>query len=209
MGIVMSNKKLLEIEKRLGFYAMEYTSNSFIFPNKRKKGIHLFNHSCSSNCCAQSYEGHCLFFAQRKIFKGEELTIDYEIPPPQKDDKSHPCFCDSLFCRGTMHLPEGKINGKTKSTEEKKFFNKNKTEVSFGEYLPPLKKYPTIIEDKPGYNLYANLDKAPLVHNDKKLPNLKKIRKHLRETGLGLKFKNINITIYGINNGMIIAKIEN
>ena len=188
---------------------MEYTKNSFIFPDKKKSGPHLFNHSCSPNCETHSYKGHCLFLALRRIFKGEELTIDYSMAPPEKGGNTHPCFCESHFCRGTMHASEEKtkkIDTGAFSREEK-IFNKNIMEVSFSEDLPPLKKYPGIIKVRTIYNLYGNFHKKPLNCGDENFPKTKEMRAKIRESGRILKFNKLNFTVWGLADGMIIGKL--
>jgi hypothetical protein len=128
-----------------GLFLMYLTDQACIYPNLKKPGIHLLNHSCSPNCWIYTYQGHTLFFALRNIEPKEELTISYLLSP--KDDCSpctHNCKCESKFCTGTMHL------SKVKYEKWQKFQNlenkKTKTSrVVFGKNLPKLSSYPKTI----------------------------------------------------------------
>ncbi|XP_040383333.1 uncharacterized protein LOC102721579 isoform X2 [Oryza brachyantha] len=69
----------------------------------RKGGIARFiNHSCQPNCVAKIIsvrnEKKVVFFAERHINPGEEITYDYHF---NREDEGHriPCFCRSLGCR--------------------------------------------------------------------------------------------------------------
>ena len=126
-----------------GLYLMFLNDEAAIYPDLKKPGIHLFNHSCEPNCFIYSYRGHTLFFALKNINAGEELTISYLIPPKDKDCNpcTHVCRCRSESCTGTMHTE------KTKYKIWQKFQNemKKKTETAkfvVGKNLPKLKKYP-------------------------------------------------------------------
>ncbi|CAM6105213.1 unnamed protein product [Calypogeia fissa] len=73
----------------------------------RKGGIARFvNHSCSPNCVAKvicvKNQSKVVFFAQRDIYAGEEITYDYQFNFEQEGDKI-PCFCGSATCRGTLN----------------------------------------------------------------------------------------------------------
>ena len=55
-----------------GLFLMYFTDRASIYPDLKKPGIHLLNHSCSPNCWIYTFKGHTLFFALRKIEPGEE-----------------------------------------------------------------------------------------------------------------------------------------
>jgi SET domain-containing protein len=69
----------------------------------RKGGIARFiNHSCQPNCVAKIIsvrnEKKVVFFAERHINPGEEITYDYHF---NREDEGQriPCFCRSRGCR--------------------------------------------------------------------------------------------------------------
>ncbi|XP_057524340.1 uncharacterized protein LOC130804052 isoform X2 [Amaranthus tricolor] len=68
-----------------------------------KGGIARFvNHSCQPNCVAKVLtvrgEKKVVFFAQRDINPGEEITYDYHFNH-EDEGKKIPCFCNSKNCR--------------------------------------------------------------------------------------------------------------
>ncbi|XP_020579340.1 uncharacterized protein LOC110023995 isoform X2 [Phalaenopsis equestris] len=69
----------------------------------RKGGIARFvNHSCLPNCVAKiisiKNEKKVVFFAERDINPGEEITYDYHFNR-EDEGKKIPCFCNSKNCR--------------------------------------------------------------------------------------------------------------
>lgn len=69
----------------------------------RKGGIARFvNHSCLPNCVAKiislKNEKKVVFFAERDINPGEEITYDYHFNH-EDEGKKIPCFCNSKNCR--------------------------------------------------------------------------------------------------------------
>ncbi|CAN6218692.1 unnamed protein product [Urochloa humidicola] len=69
----------------------------------RKGGIARFvNHSCQPNCVAKIItvrnEKKVMFYAERHINPGEEITYDYHF---NREDEGQriPCFCRSRYCR--------------------------------------------------------------------------------------------------------------
>lgn len=138
-----------------GLYLMYYSDEASIYPNLKKPGIHLLNHSCAPNCGIYIYKGHTLFFALRKIKPGEELMISYLLSP--KDETCNPCThickCSSKFCTGTMHLSRDKYEKWQKfQNEERKKTRRPK--ANFGKNLPKLKSYPKIIPSNPIYKSF-------------------------------------------------------
>ncbi|XP_068471510.1 uncharacterized protein [Phaseolus vulgaris] len=72
----------------------------------RKGGIARFvNHSCLPNCVAKvitvRHEKKVVFFAERDIFPGEEITYDYHFN--HEDEGKIPCYCNSKNCRRYMN----------------------------------------------------------------------------------------------------------
>jgi uncharacterized protein len=128
-----------------GLYLMYLTDETCIYPNLKKPGIHLVNHSCSPNCWIYIYRGHTLFFALRDIQPNEELTISYLLSP--KDETCEPCKhickCDSIYCTGSMHLSKNKYE--VWQLFQKKEQGKTKTApFTIGKPLKKLLIYPSI-----------------------------------------------------------------
>ncbi|XP_031279661.1 uncharacterized protein LOC116138078 isoform X3 [Pistacia vera] len=68
-----------------------------------KGGIARFvNHSCLPNCVAKVIsvrnDKKVVFFAERDIYPGEEITYDYHFNH-EDEGKKIPCFCNSKNCR--------------------------------------------------------------------------------------------------------------
>ncbi|XP_016456625.2 uncharacterized protein LOC107780589 isoform X2 [Nicotiana tabacum] len=69
----------------------------------QKGGIARFvNHSCMPNCVARIIsvrnEKKVVFFAERDIYPGEEITYDYNFNH-EDEGKKIPCYCNSKNCR--------------------------------------------------------------------------------------------------------------
>ncbi|XP_057800003.1 uncharacterized protein LOC131015587 isoform X2 [Salvia miltiorrhiza] len=69
----------------------------------RKGGIARFvNHSCQPNCVARVISVRTgkkvVFFAERDIYPGEEITYDYHFNHEDEGEKI-PCYCNSENCR--------------------------------------------------------------------------------------------------------------
>lgn len=90
-------------------YLMYYDDEYGIIPDLDTIGAHLINHSCSPNCFLFPFEKHIFFFAIQDIKAGQEITINYMMPPKSKSclkKCKHICRCRSKNCKGTMHLSE-------------------------------------------------------------------------------------------------------
>jgi uncharacterized protein len=208
LGKVIEEKDEKAFEKKYGLYLFTYTDDSFIAPDLTKKDIYLLNHSCSSNCETFPFKGHILFFALRKIFAGEEITINYGMCSPKMEDTNqYPCYCGSPVCHGTMHISEEKSDSWANFEKKQlgKFFNKR--EVDFGEMLPPLEKYPDKIEDYGVYDIFGNDNKTPIKKQDKSIPELKKVRSLIRESGRNIIYVKLNMAIMGVMSGLIVVKV--
>ncbi|KAL0291030.1 UNVERIFIED_CONTAM: Histone-lysine N-methyltransferase, H3 lysine-4 specific [Sesamum angustifolium] len=69
----------------------------------RKGGIARFvNHSCQPNCVAKVIsvrnEKKVVFFAERDIYPGEEITYNYHFNHEDEGERI-PCYCNSKNCR--------------------------------------------------------------------------------------------------------------
>lgn len=184
---------------------MSYTYDSVIFPDLSRPGVHLINHSCEANCECIQYHGHMIYYTLRKIFAGEELTVNYSFPLDEEVKEHYVCKCGAPVCRATMHCTEDKHlrwNDFMLSQDNKHW---DKKEVGFGQVLPFLQNYPKEIKDYPIYDIFGNLKKHPLICPENRLLGIKNIRKRIRESGRCLKFNKINLSIYGVMDNMIIS----
>ncbi len=206
IGTVLKDVDEDEFEKKEGFYLMYYHEKASIFPEKDSIGIHLLNNSCTPNCWMFTYRGHTLFFAIRKIFKGEELTVSYLLSP---DDEckpcTHDCLCESEFCTGTMHISE-KLYDKWVEVEEKEYYATKRERVRYNKLLPKLESYPKNLSDKSVYTLFASNKKNPVVLKTNKLPKTSEIRKIIRESGRPIKIPKLKLKILGVSQGEIVSK---
>lgn len=212
LGRIVKDEKLEYLEKKHGnaCYAMDYEDDKAlsIFPvDIKAAGIHLINHSCAPNCDAYYYFGRTLYFSLRRIFPGEELTVDYGFDPGDKNEKGliYPCFCSSPFCRGTMFTNAQRLLQYSlyyhQESKRQKFISQKA-----GSILLPLKKYPALIKDNQIFNLYGSQDYKSLACDDKEIPTLKELRKRLREEGRILNFKKLGIKVVAIVDGNIVAE---
>lgn len=64
-------------------------------------GAEYINHSCTPNLRSRILRDHILYFSDRAIRPGEELTIDYHY---EADLDPIPCSCGTAECRGTMNV---------------------------------------------------------------------------------------------------------
>jgi len=71
------------------------------------------NHSCRPNCEPQETQGRIYIHALRRIWKGEELTFDYDLfsdePMTEALKAQYACHCGAPKCRGTMLAAVSKI----------------------------------------------------------------------------------------------------
>lgn len=147
-----------DLEKdKAGLFLMYLTDEASIYPNLKKPGIHLLNHSCTPNCWIYTYRGHTLFFTLRDIEPAEELTISYLLSPKDETCKNcpHDCRCDSKLCTGTMHLAQDKYE-KWQKFQDSQNKKKKKIQVTFGKNLPKLTSYPKINPNNPIYSIISN-----------------------------------------------------
>ena len=148
-----------------------------ILGNPKVKGVHFLNHSCANNCDIYPYQTHILFFALRKIFKGEELSINYCLYGPDEVNTTcnmHACYCGSRFCRGTMH--DSFFDFHEWETLVKKEFGVwyKKIPGKYGDQLKPLERYPEFIHPEDQhiyeYGVFAAEGKPAAIYKDAMLP---------------------------------------
>jgi hypothetical protein len=191
-----------------GMYNM-WLHYNLVYADPETDGIHLLNHSCEPNCAMFPYQGHIIFFALRKIFPKEQLTIQYLIDPaPHKEVATmHPCFCKAQMCKGILHGTEEASRrwGDFLDIEYAKF---KQEELPIGTVISKLAKYPEDIADNPVYDLFGSVKRSPLRLKNKTLPPLLTIRELIRDSGKRLLFPGLNLIIHGIQNEMVVAEVK-
>jgi len=198
-------------EKKHGLYDMAGGDKYDILGDPRVPGIHLINHSCAENCEVYPYKGHILCFSLRKIFKGEELTVNYDLYAPDEKETTcdmHTCSCGSKICMGTMHRGLSPADAAWEKLKKKEFgpFYHNKIPGKYGTLLRPLKKYPHSIHDHANlYNVFGTETRPPARYADRTLPAIGELRKRIRKTGKQLALPKLHLQIYGVRNGVLIA----
>ena len=83
-------------------YLFELTTRTHLDGAIGGSGAEYINHSCDPNIKTRIVRGHILYYSQRAIRAGEELTVDYRY---DHDSDRMTCYCGSPACRGTMNLP--------------------------------------------------------------------------------------------------------
>jgi uncharacterized protein len=66
-------------------------------------GAEIINHSCEPNLRSTIHYGHILYISTRKIYPGEELTVDYRF---SREIERVKCSCGAKNCRGEINLKE-------------------------------------------------------------------------------------------------------
>lgn len=189
------------------FYLMYYHDRASIFPDGKKAGIHLINHSCEPNTYMYTYQGHTLYFALRQIFAGEEITVSYLLSPLDDDCAPcpHACKCYSEICTNTMHATN-KVYDKWREFDEQMMKGIKLPRVKYNTELTKLPHYPTSISDNAIYPLFGSTNKPPVSLPDTKVPSQKILRKTIRETGQQLYFPKLGLNIMGISDNHLICK---
>jgi len=206
LGRLIKVEEEEDYERKFGHYTMFYNDRASIVPQDVKAvGAHLFNHSCMPTCGILLLQKHIIFITLRKIFPSEELTIDYEIEQSPQGNIPCPCFCQSLFCRGTMNVSLEKEEKWYRFSHKGPKKDFNALEVGFGQLLKPLKKYPPFLKDTFGYPVFASLLKPPAIMPDDKLPGAKDLLEKIKNTGRCLYFPKIGYCLFGISDGMLIS----
>lgn len=209
IGRLIPIKKEAAYCKKYGaFYAMTYDYNHELliwpWPDAKALGIHSINHSCMPSCEFVGYQGHTLAVAVRKIFKGEELTIGYNLgrPKPGDPEGAVPCYCETPLCRGTMHV-SGDDSAEKPEKPNPRYPD---TMLRVGQDIKLLKKYPALWKDKPYFDLYGAYRRAPLVHMAARLPPRKQLRELIRDSGRNIRFFVLGLTVHGVMAKHILAE---
>jgi hypothetical protein len=198
LGLLIPEEEENKYEKDDELYLMYYDEGITVFPDPKKAGIHILNHSCEPNTWMYTYKGHTLYFALRKIFKGEELTVSYQVCPIDEDCEPcvHACFCQTPSCTGTWHMSEEKYDT-WREFDDKEAAKTKKAAVPLKQYLSLLDNYPEKIKDNRIYKLFGALGKTPKIINTTTFPTVKAIREEIRTSGRMLKYPKLGIIIRG------------
>ncbi|MBP9718902.1 MAG: SET domain-containing protein [Candidatus Levybacteria bacterium] len=206
IGTVIKTAEDFLPDDKESFYLLYYHDQASIFPDLKKPGIHLLNHSCAPNCWMYTYRGHTLFFSLRNIFKGEEITISYLLSPqePYCKNCTHLCSCGHLFCTKSFHLSQ-KRYASWSAFHEKQSQETKRMRIHYGKVLPKLSTYPKRIPDNPIYTLFGAEHIDPFILQNTSLPSISEIRRTIRQTGKTLYLPFLNIKIHGILENKIIS----
>ena len=207
LGTVLRTRDVDIKDDEKNLYLVYYHDDAAIYPNLKKPGIHLLNHSCTPNASMYTYFGHVLFFVLRHIFAGEEITVSYMLSPLDEFCKpcTHICVCKSSFCNQTMHLSTARY----KKWREHEEINAKKTKrkrISYNRELPKLSLYPKNIPDHKIYSLFGNDKKPPIESSYKVLPTIRALRGLIRSTGRTIALPKLNTKILGIEENIIISE---
>ena len=207
IGKIIRAEEEDKYEKGDHYYLMYYSDRATIYPKPSKPGIHILNHSCTPNSWMYTYRGHTLYFAIRKIFKGEELTVAYLFGPQEKDCNpcTHLCYCHGDFCTGTVHVPDNRIE-KWYELEDKIAKQTKRMPIRYYKEIEPFSSYPKSIGDDSVYTLFGNTDKNPETLTVDTLPKVEDIRKVIRRTGKTIHIPTLNLHIFGVMDNYLITK---
>ncbi|MBI2033027.1 MAG: SET domain-containing protein [Candidatus Levybacteria bacterium] len=206
LGLVVPSEDEDKYEDDNEMYLMYYTEDATIAPDPKKPGVHILNHSCMPNCGMYTYMGHTVYFALRRIHKGEELTVSYQLSPKDKDCKpcTHQCYCSTPMCTKTMHLTKRQYDNWV-AFEEKASAKTKIVPASLKTILPRLRKYPKRILPEDVYGMFGNTHKKSLILSEKTMPTVKDIHLLIQETGLTIYLPLIKKRVLGIHEGKIIT----
>ena len=199
LGMIVPNADV--DEEKQGLYAMLLNDQLSILANPKESGIHLINHSCEPNCGMYPLGDHTVYFARRKIFRGEELAVSYTIGTPDEECNPcrHICLCGFPSCRGSLHCSDAELNAffafeRATLTKQKGRYGRYLFEV--GKKLEPLASYPKHISDNQIYQIFAVRSKPAQKLTGK--PSLSAIRACIRSEGRACKIPAFGITVIAV-----------
>lgn len=200
LGKIVTTEEAYRTE-HLGTYYMEATNLYSILADKNTVGIHLINHSCTPNCGTIDHNGRALYVAIRKIHKGEELTVNYNFGPPNKNTCSpcrHTCYCGSQFCKGTMHSSIAKDDANVEEHTKHLEAFESELKKRYDKTLLPLTKYPGKVEDDSFFDLFGYEKLSSVVIQNPQITTIKELRKTIRDSGRTLSFPNLGLLVHGV-----------
>lgn len=207
LGRILSDEEAEKKETEVGLYSMCYGPDTSIFPDDAKSpGVHLINHSCMPNCNTYPYRNHTLYFALRKIFPGEELTVSYDMEySDEPSPGSYACSCATLLCRGTMCVSR-EVQKQSDAFVEKKQQGWINESRDMHTVLSPLSHYPETIPDYAIYDIFANTDRPPHSLTDSHVPEVHQIRTLLRTYGVPIRFETMGTDVIGVYRGVLLVR---
>ena len=210
MGVFYPESEDEKLEEKYGLYAMEYDDDYIVFPDdteRNSKDVPLINHSCEENCGIITYKGHALYYALRRLFKGEELSVCYSIEPDAPSPLTkYQCRCGSDFCRGTFCVSLQDIKALDEFENGLPGGDEPGERPVTGRHERPLASYPDSIPDYPEFDIYGSLSADALVLNDQKMLPIVELRKKIRESGKRLHFKNLSVLVRGIRKSVVLSE---
>lgn len=206
IGRVLKTAQDDTVEKDEGLYLMYYHDFASLYPvDTKAPGVHLINHSCTPNAALYIYKGHTLFFALRRIFVGEEITISYQMCPIEFCPQcTHLCKCGSKRCSGSMHLSKERFE-KWRNFIGSQSQQTKRMRICYGKELKKLSQYHKNIPDYEGYDIYGSSDFEPYTMKYKRKLDIQKIRMIIRETGRIITTTSDHRKILGVESGTIIT----
>lgn len=210
LGTLVSSEEVDKNEEQYhdGLYYAAITDTQTVLPEKSSIGVHVINHSCEPNIAFLPYKGHILYVSLKKIFIGEELTVNYLIDPDHGERNYYICHCEAPTCKGTWYIHPKKIERFEKLfDEEAANQSEEDKKLTVGQALPKLSSYPDHFEDNSLYDIFGSATASPLSVDNTKLPSLQELRNLIRDNGTYLDFPNLKLRIHGISDNLII--IEN
>jgi hypothetical protein len=191
--------------KSLQVYGMCYGRNTDILPDNKSIGIHLINSSCMPNCGMFPLKDHTLYAALRKIYKGEELTVNYYMLYETDDNYDYLCKCGTPLCHGSLCASAEKIDSFVeyeKKIRGKYFLHPTK---SVGQTLELLSDYPKTMPDLEIHDLYGCLGISPYKLEINRLGSVRQIRKLIRKTGQTLAYPKLGLRVIGVTGNIILT----
>ncbi len=199
LGMIVPHEDVREEEQ--GLYAMLLNEKFSILADSKESGIHLINHSCEPNCGMYPLGDHTVYFARRKIFRGEELAVSYTIGTPDEECNPcrHICLCGFPSCRGSLHCSDEELNAFfafERAILEKQNGRYGRYLFEVGKKLEPLVSYPKTVRDYQIYQLFATRTRPACTMAGK--PTLAAIRARIRDEGRACKISALGITVHAV-----------
>ena len=190
-------------------YGFCRNSKDLIWPKDiHSSGAHTVNHSCAPNCMYYPYKGHILIVTLRKIFPNEQLTCEYFVDSGYLDEEGvepNICYCDSVFCRGTLSAPKVYAEKFFKLVETPEMEEKL---VEFKEEILPFQEYPEVVEPVKFMRLVGSVLQEPYDIENLLSFSIDKIKQYIRDSGRVLRDAKTGFIIAGVdyNNSLLCLR---
>jgi hypothetical protein len=188
-------------------YAMHRNARELIDPDPRAPGVHWINHGCEPNVAIALHRGHVLYVATRRVFAGEQLLVDYWLPPPDAGGAFHACACGAPHCRGVMELDARALAASDRYWWRAAGAAMARRVAPYGEPVPPLARYPARVRDVPEHPAWGSTARPALACDDRALPPRAALRRRVRETGRRLAFARLGLRVDAVlAGGELVAR---